>query len=827
MARTTIDFGIDLGTTNSAIALLRGTSTDIIKNNLDNDITPSAVYIDKHGSIRVGLRAKSRLEDERAAEDAYVEFKRRMGTAHSYEFQSAGLAKTPEELSAEVLKSLRGDVQQRLHEEIRAAVITVPAAFSQVQCVATRKAAELAGLVQSPLVQEPVAAALAYGFQVESNKGYWLIYDFGGGTFDAALMKAEDGTIVVVNHGGDEYLGGSDIDWAIVEKIILPKLRKDYNFPDISRANRKWYSTLAKIKNATEIAKIELSRSESTHLECANIKDAGGEEIDLDIKLTRGELISLAEPFIIRSIEICKQVIKEKNLNPSAIGKAILVGGPTLAPYFQEILASNLGIPLDFSVNPLTVVARGAAVFAGTQRIEGAFLPKATAGQYEIDLKYKPIGADEDPIVRGTVKLEPDMIVDGFTIEFVNQQTHWRSGKIPLKDKGNFKASLLAEKGIQNEFAIELRDPTGKRFQTVPDSINYTVGLSISEQPIIHSISVALANNETDFFFRKGEPLPAKTMKVYRSTHAVVKGSNEHILNVPIVEGENEQADRNRRLGGLVIPGRNVRRDLPVGSEIEITLHMDSSRMIRIKAYIPILDEEYEAIIDYDRSSPTIPHLQKQYEEERERLESIRIKAENADDESTVALLDNVENSQDLVAIEELIDAAKADSTAAKNAEKRLLEVKVKIDRAENAIMWPALVAEANQGIEDLESLVKQHGTEKQQRQAAKLREQAEEFIQQKRAETLRRHTKRISELYHEILLAQPEFWVGYFRYLIDQRADMRDQETAKRLFNQGQECIEHESIQGLRNVVAQLLGLLPEEEVARIQRGYQSSLLK
>ena len=213
MNRTTIDFGIDLGTTNSAIAVLDGVEAKVIKSNLDTDITPSAVYIGRNGNVIIGSKAKSKLEDDRSVDDVYIEFKRRMGGDSTYSFKSAGLTKSPEELSAEILKSLKGNVQQRMDEDIKAAVITIPAAFGAGQCVATKKAAELAGFVQCPLLQEPVAASLAYGFQANTEKrSFWLVFDFGGGTFDAAVMKAEDGDIQVVNHGGDNFLGGADID---------------------------------------------------------------------------------------------------------------------------------------------------------------------------------------------------------------------------------------------------------------------------------------------------------------------------------------------------------------------------------------------------------------------------------------------------------------------------------------------------------------------------------------------------------------------------------------------------------------------------------------
>lgn len=826
MNRRTIDFGIDLGTTNSAIAVLSGTTPEIFKDNDNNDVTASAVYIDKHGTIKIGYRAKDRLKDDNTADDVYVEFKRLMGTEHQYNFKNAQRKMNPEELSAEVLKSLRSNVQRKLLEEIQSAVITVPAAFEQKQCAATRKAGEMAGLLQCPLLQEPVAAALAHGFQAEVTKEYWLIYDFGGGTFDAAIMKAEDGTINVVNHGGDNHLGGSDIDWAIVEQIVIPELVKNYNLPGFSRGNIRWRTALARIKHAAEEAKIGLSANEAETLE-AVIKDVDSKEVKVDFRITRNALIRVAEPIIMRSVKICEQVLKQKNLSPQAIEKMILVGGPTSAPYFREILQANLGIPLDFSEDPLTVVARGAAVFARTQKIEGKKAPKAAIGQYDINLQYTPIDADEEPRVSGNVNAVSGVSVEGFTIEFINQQTHWRSGKIPIKENGRFRLSLLAEKGFQNIFTIELLDRAGRRQVVVPDSLTYTIGMAISEQPIINSIAVALADNTADVFFKKGEPLPAKTMRIYRSTHMVKKGSNDHILNVPVVEGEIEQADRNRLLGRLIIKGTEVRRDVPAGSEVEVTLLYDASRMIRAKAYIPVLDEEYEAIIDHDRASPDPAALHKEYEREVDRLETLREKGNQAEDEKAIELLDEVEESKTLETIESLLVAAKADLDAAKNAEARLLDIKIKIDKAENALEWPALSADANRRLDELDELLEEHGTSEQREKAIKLRNQTEELIAQKRIDPLRRRIDQVVDLHRDILFEQPGFWLGFFNHLTEEQENMNDKATARRLFSQGQQCIAQGNVQGLRSVVKQLLDLIPQNIAEEIKRGYQSSLLK
>lgn len=226
--RTTIDYGIDLGTTNSAIAVLKGTQAQVIPNNEGSSFTPSAVWIDKRGRLHVGREAKQRHEQD--PDNCHIEFKLLMGQGERCKktFAKSGREMLPEELSAEVLKSLKADVRQSTGEELIAAVITVPAAFEVDQCDATRKAAELAGFTTSPLLQEPVAAALAYGFQSGSDNVFWMVYDFGGGTFDAAVIQVRDGVIQVVNHAGNNYLGGQRIDWDIVNKKLIPELTKQY-----------------------------------------------------------------------------------------------------------------------------------------------------------------------------------------------------------------------------------------------------------------------------------------------------------------------------------------------------------------------------------------------------------------------------------------------------------------------------------------------------------------------------------------------------------------------------------------------------------------------
>ena len=824
MSRTTIDFGIDLGTTNSAVAVLKGVGTEIIKNNADTDITPSAVSIDKKGAVLVGQRARNKIEGDSG--DAYIEFKRRMGTDHVYHFKSSGQNRKPEELSTEVLKSLRADVQQRLGEIVEACVVTVPAAFELHQCDATRKAAQAAGFKDSPLLQEPVAAALAHGFQADQEKAYWLVYDFGGGTFDAAIMKAEEGTIHVVNHGGDNFLGGSDIDWSIVEQILVPRLLGEFDLKDFTRGNAKWRQAFAILKRSAETGKIDLSRSERASLE-GKFKNGDGEEIEFDCELSRAELLRVAEPFIVRSAEICKRVLKEKNLGKDAVEKVILVGGPTLAPYFRELLASSLGIPLDHSVDPLTVVARGAAVFAGTQRFNARGAAPVAAGEYSIDLRHKPVGMDSAPMAGGKVSGPSTEDFTGFTLELVNAKTQWRSGKIALRTDGVFIANLHAERGERNTFAIELFDPSGTKQKTTPDTLTYTIGAVVEEQPLINSMGIALANNEYDKLCEKGRGLPLKATRDYRTTHAIRQGQSADVFKIPVIEGEMERADRNRLVGMLEIKGEHIRRDLPAHSEVEVTLKIDESRIITVTAYVPLLDEEFTVKVDMKQHDPNPDVLKREYEAEMQRFREVKVKAADAEGESAEELVQNVEDSPLMQEVKEAVAAAKGDPDAAAKCERRLLELKLKLDEAADALEWPALVADVRKELEDLDVVVERHGSHDQKDKAAELSQEVDDIIAERKMDRLRKKLDQVLRLYWEIIFAQPGFWVNQMPRMEKEQARMTDQTRAARLLDQGRDCIAKNNITGLQSIVRQLWALLPPEVADAAQRGYQSGLVR
>jgi molecular chaperone DnaK len=832
MSRTTIDFGIDLGTTNSAVAMFTGAHgqpTKIIKNSsTSSDVTPSVVYINKKGDVLVGQRALNRSGD--VDQDRQTAFKRRMGSDDHYRFKSSGQVRTPEELSAEVLKSLRNDVQHGTGEWIDSAVITVPAAFELHQCDATRRAGQLAGFKETPLLQEPVAAALAYGFNVDEERAYWLVFDFGGGTFDAAIIKSEEGTIRVVHHAGDPFLGGSDIDRAIVDKLIAPRAARELGLSDFVRGNPKWIRAFNKLDKAAETAKIELSQNERTTLDTCQFNNDSGEEIEFECELKRGDVVSLAEPFILRAVEMSKRVLREKRLGESAIGTLILVGGPTLAPYFRDLLTVQLGIPLNHSVDPMTVVASGAALFAGARRLTPSVLKPIAVGEYRLELakSFKFVGIETEPTVGGTVSGSTPQDFTGFCVEFVNTKTLWRSRRVPLKADGVFVATLFADQGERNVFAIELYNTEGRRLSVQPDTLTYTVGAGGDvEQPVINSVGLALANNERVNLFKKGQGLPLRVTIDCHTIQPMRHGHVEDVLRIPIVEGEEEKADRNRLNGALEIRGNQISRDVPVGTDFEVTVKIDESRILTVSAYIPLLDEEFEAQIEMKRHQPDAAQLQEEYEAEMARFHEVKSKAGTTGGQTAERLVEEVEASPLAQDVRETLDAAKADPTAALQGEKRLLEFKLRLDKVADALEWPTLVQEAREWLGHLQNVVDQHGNPQQKQRAEALSEEVETIVRERKPDRLRKRVEQIAGLYYELVMAQPGWWVYQFQSMEAREQEMSDPVKAGRLLGQGRDCLAKNNVTGLQTVTRQLWDLLPSGTVEAAKRGYGSTIMR
>jgi len=818
MKSLTIDYGIDLGTTNSTIAKINSIDTEVFKNNEGFEFTPSAVWMDSRERLHVGRRAKDQLEND--PENAFSEFKLQMGTETLYTFERNKKKMSPQELSAEVLKSLKDDVRRQLGEEVSSVVITVPAAFELPQCQATNKAAELAGFINHPLLQEPIAAAMAYGFQSETSNKFWMVYDFGGGTFDASIIQIKDGQIEVVNHGGDNGLGGKNLDWEIVNSLLAPAAAKENNLKNFTRNNKLYRGAFAKLKAEAEKAKIRLSLEESVEIYIDNLfKNDKGEAVEFTYELFKKDFERLAKPYIIQSINICKKVLLEKRLGTSNIEKMIMVGGTSLIPYLREMLLDpneGLGIPLESSIYPITVVAKGAAIFASTQRIPFNKNTEVQKDEFLLELDYQPVGPDSEPPIGGKIVTDNNLNFDGYTIEFINRtvRPEWRSGKVGLTSEGGFISQLWAEKGKKNEFIIELFDPTGVRQKTIPEKLTYTMGIVSAEAPLIHSLGIAMANNETDFLLVKGVPLPAKNKSIHKNVNEIRTGQSGDNLIIPIVEGENKlKADHNRHIGSLIIQSDKIRRTIPSNSEIEITLVIDTSRLVIAKAYVPIIDEEFEVVANLIIEPGKISDLKSEFAKDKQKFEELSDKAANETDSKALKILDQIISENMITEIENLLISGEVDPDSSLKAKNRILDFKTILDYAEEALEWPTLVKEAEEIITKAEDICDEYGDANDKQKFPLHKKEIQKAIEEKDSDLLRKRIAQMDSFYWSILLEQPGFWVGCFDYAKEDISESKNKSESEDAIRQGERAIQNNDVDGLKAAVRKLWELSPSTQ--------------
>jgi molecular chaperone DnaK len=814
MTRSTIDFGIDLGTTNSAIAVLRGIETEVIKNNDNADTTPSAIWIDKRNRLYVGKAARDRAETD--PDNTRVEFKLRMGTAGAgHRFPASGRTLTPEELSAEVLKSLTDDVLQRTGEQPGAAAITVPAAFDLSASDATRRAAELAGLAHAPLLQEPTAAALAYGFQAADENSLWLVYDLGGGTFDSAIVQLRDGEFSVINHRGDNFLGGKLIDWKLVEDLLVPAMVDEFGLDDLRRGNPRWRGLINKLKLAAEAAKIRLSRYETADIS-VEFTDGSGTTAEFEYELRRADLETLAEPFIVRSLNLCRKAMEERRLGPGDIGKAILVGGPTLSPYLRERLADpvhGLGIPLDYSQDPLTVVARGAAIFAGTQRLPDTSAPPR-AGGFSVRLEYQPVGPDDEPLLAGrVVPADEGTDLSGYAIELTNAEAKppWRSGRVPTAPDGLFVTSLWAERGRLNTFQLALYDPAGTRRDASPDRFTYTVGVVETRPPLTHSIGVGLDGNEVEWLLERGTTLPARRRVTLRTAVAIRRGQPGGMIRIPVLEGEHTRADRNRRIGRLEVESGRVNRDVPEGSEVEVSIEIDTSRLVVARAYVPILDEEFEHAINLQtEKAPRANRLGEDARAEFRRLAELKERQFELRNSTAEMLLRRIDEENVVADIESLLDAATVDPDAATTCATRLLDLRAANDEVEDVLEWPELRRMAGNLVSAVTEVVEANGDDSDRRVLPDYVAAVHNAAESHDPDLLRHRMSELRALAQLTLERKGAWQQLIFDDLAQRRQEMANRPRAERLLAEGRRAAENGDFATLNDINRQLADQLP-----------------
>ncbi|NLR63533.1 molecular chaperone DnaK [Chitinophaga varians] len=369
--------GIDLGTTNSCVAVMEGNEPVVIANDEGRRTTPSVVAFLKNGERKVGDPAKrqaitnpvntimsvkrfmGRHFDEVSNELTHVSYKVVRGDNNTTRVDIDGRLYTPQEISAMILQKMKKTAEDYLGQEVTEAVITVPAYFNDAQRQATKEAGEIAGLTVRRIINEPTAAALAYGLDKKHTDTKIAVFDLGGGTFDISILELGDGVFEVKSTNGDTHLGGDDFDKVIMD-WLADEFKKDEGV-DLHKDPMSWQ----RLKEASEKAKIELSSSAETEINLPYITAVDGVPKHLVKKLTRAKFEQLSDSLVERTLEPCRKALKDAGMNTSEIDEVILVGGSTRIPKIQEVVEKFFGKKPNKGVNPDEVVAVGAAIQGG------------------------------------------------------------------------------------------------------------------------------------------------------------------------------------------------------------------------------------------------------------------------------------------------------------------------------------------------------------------------------------------------------------------------------------------------------------------------------
>ena len=346
--------GIDLGTTNSCVAVLEGGEPKVITNAEGDRTTPSVVAF-KNGEEIVGITAKHQAVTN--PNNTIASIKRKMGTSEKVDID--GKKYTPEEISAKILMKLKKDAESYLGETVTKAVITVPAYFNDAERQATKNAGKIAGLEVERIVNEPTAAALAYGLDKQDKLQTILVYDLGGGTFDVSILELGDGVFEVKSTSGNNRLGGDDFDKCLMDYMV-DEFKKE-NGIDLSKDKM----AMQRIKDAAEKAKKDLSSMTTTNINLPFLTQNADGPVHMDMTITRAKFESLCKDLFDSTLDAVRKALKDAKLTKNDIDQVVLVGGSSRIPYIQNLIKNEIGKEPNKSVNPDEVVAMGAAIQGG------------------------------------------------------------------------------------------------------------------------------------------------------------------------------------------------------------------------------------------------------------------------------------------------------------------------------------------------------------------------------------------------------------------------------------------------------------------------------
>ncbi len=682
-----IFIGIDLGTTNSAICSYDGENVRLYKSPEQHDVTPSAIFIDRRANKYVGSRAYNNAA--RNPDNAATLFKRLMGTSTPVRLPAVNLTMTPEQCSAEILRVLFGYLPEEIREdESTGTVITVPAAFNQMQKDSTMSAADMAGIGRVALMQEPVAAVMSV-MRHRNNDGVFVVYDLGGGTLDIAVAESISGRVSLLAHGGIAMCGGRDFDLLLFDNVVKPWLRAQFDLPE-DLSNAEQFKPLRRMGIwAAEKAKIELSQKDKAAISLPEtelgVKDLSGQEIYLDITIDRNRFDQLIASKVKESIEAARETLEKAGLSSHDVERIVFVGGPTHYKPLRDKVAFELGIAPSADVNPMTAVAEGAAIFAesidwtstsrGRKSARGAI---SAGGSAQLSFTY--IARTPDSRAKIVAKLEKPAIA-GTEFQIDSLDTGWSSGRVPLTDGASVDLSLA--KPGENVFKVFVFDARGSPISLGQDKIVISrTAASIDAIPASHSVGVEAREKiggrvVLDYLVREGEQLPKKGKKIFRAEESLKAGS-AGAIKFKLWEGDIiDPINDNRFIGMFQIRGPDFDNGvIAAGAELTCTYEVLDSGNIILEVSVPSIGGSFhgrnfysrqEGQIDYTKASKLIAEQSEQVQlrlaematkvddarldRAREKLEGVESRKDNqGDPETAKQAMDDVQEAKRLLA---------------------------------------------------------------------------------------------------------------------------------------------------------------------------------
>ena len=803
--------GIDLGTTNSAICSFDGEKIHLYKSPEQHDVTPSAIFIDRRGNKYVGSRAYNSAAKN--PDNAAVLFKRLMGTSTPVKLPAVNLTMTPEECSAEVLRSLFG----YLPEEIRGdgdtgTVITVPAAFNQMQKDSTMAAADAAGLGRVALMQEPVAAVMSVMRQ-RKNDGVFVVYDLGGGTLDIAIAESIGGRVNLLAHGGIAMCGGRDFDRILFDNVVKPWLLENFDLPEDLAANSQFKSLLRMATWAAEKAKIDLSQKEETVVSLPEtelgVRDQAGEEIYIDITIDRKRYDALIAPKVEESIQSARETLEKAGLSPHDVERVVFVGGPTHYKPLRDKVAFELGVAPSTDVNPMTAVAEGAAVFAesidwasqsrGRKSARGAL----SAGG-ALDLSFNYIARTPESKAKIVAKLSRAPAGVEFQIDSLD--TGWSSGRVVLRDGASVELSLT--KPGDNTFKVFVFDSNGAPVSLGEDKIVIArTAASIDAIPASHSIGVEARDKVggrlvLDYLVREGDQLPKKGKKTFKAGESLKAGSAGSI-KFKLWEGEiSDPINDNRFIGMFEIKASDFDDGvITAGAELICEYEVLDSGNIQLEVSVPSISGSFksgrnyyssqEGKIDYTSQAKNI---QEQSEHALGRLEEMASKVDDP----------RLEQAREKLEQAGTIKAGETDPETAKQAMDNVQEAKRLLALTRKEHLKDIRQLELDRTVDFFEKTIRQHARPTEATSFDSLVKTAQRAIENNSSD-FESHLDDLRGRNFMILWRQDWFVIDRFKWLAQDTYLFADLREHAQLVTVGAEALKTNDIDKLRSVVAHL----------------------